>query len=73
MSAWLVVLVVGGLWLVAAVAAGMAGGFDLIRHVELTKADKTPRYWLVLVVIYPMILVRAAILAFWQTMIGGAR
>jgi hypothetical protein len=74
MNTWMIiVLFVAGAWLVAGVAVGMAGGFDLIRRTELNKEPKTAKYWLTLLIIYPTILVRAAIWAMWETMIGGAR
>jgi hypothetical protein len=74
MDAWMIItLFVGGAWLVAGVAVGMAGGFDLIRRIELSKELKTAKYWITLLVIYPTILVRAAFRAMLETITGGAR
>ncbi len=62
-------------WLAAAIVVGLTGGFNFIRRVELSngREPKTPIYWLTLVILYPIILLRAAIWAMWETMKGGAR
>jgi hypothetical protein len=62
-------------WLAAAILVGLTGGFDFIRRVDLSNGPerKTPIYWLTLVILYPIILLRAAIWAMWETMKGGAR
>ena len=62
-------------WLAAAIVVGLTGGFNFIRRVELSNGQlrKTPTYWLTLVILYPIILLRAAIWATWETMKGGAR
>jgi hypothetical protein len=68
-----IALCVGAAWLVAGAVGGMAGGFELIRRIELNKEAKTAKYWVTLLVVYPIILIRAAIWAMRETMIGGAR
>ena len=62
-------------WLAAAILVGLTGGFSFIRRVELSNGQlrKTPIYWLTLIVLYPIILLRAGIWAMWETMKGGAR
>jgi hypothetical protein len=62
-------------WLAAAILVGLTGGFDFIRRVDLSngRERKTPIYWLTLIILYPIILLRAAIWAMWETMKGGAR
>jgi hypothetical protein len=62
-------------WLAAAILVGLTGGFNFIRRVELSNGQlrKTPTYWLTLIILYPIILLRAAIRAMWETTIGGAR
>jgi hypothetical protein len=62
-------------WLAAAIVVGLTGGFNFIRRVELSngRERKTPIYWLTLIILYPIILLRAAIWAMWETMKGGAR
>jgi len=62
-------------WLAAAIVVGLTGGFNFIRRVELSngREPNTPIYWLTLVILYPIILLRAAIWAMWETMKGGAR
>jgi hypothetical protein len=62
-------------WLAAAIIVGLTGGFNFIRRVELSNGQlrKTPIYWLTLIILYPIILLRAAIRAMWETMKGGAR
>ena len=74
MEAWVIIaLCLGAAWLAAGVIRGVAGGFDLIRRVEINKEVKTAKYWVTLLIVYPIILIRAAIWAMWKTMIGGAR
>jgi hypothetical protein len=62
-------------WLLASIFLGLAGGFKLIRRVESSNGQlpKTWLYWTTLIVLYPVILMRAAIWAMWEIMIGGAR
>ena len=62
-------------WLAAATIVGLTGGFNFIHRVELSNGQlaKTPTYWLTLVILYPIVLLRAAIWAMWETMKGGAR
>ena len=73
MDIWLILALIGGAWLAAGMAVGTSGGFDLIRRIDLNKEPKTAKYWVTLLVIYPTILVRAALWAMWETVIGGAR
>jgi hypothetical protein len=73
MDGWLIIALIGGAWLAAGVALGTAGGFDLIQRIDLNKEPKTAKYRFTLLIIYPTILVRAALRAMLETLTGGAR
>jgi hypothetical protein len=62
-------------WLAGALFVALMGGFTLIRRVESSNVQiaKTPIYWLTLIILYPIILLRAAAKAMWEVMIGGTR
>ena len=62
-------------WLLAGGFLGLLGGFNFIRRVESSKGHepKTWAYWATLIVLCPIILLRAAIWAMWAVAKDGAR
>jgi hypothetical protein len=74
MDLWVVIAAaIGAAWLFLGAVLGLAGGFAIIRAVEMGLEPKSRAYWLALVLLYPIILLRALVLAALQTCTGGAR
>ena len=60
-------------WFLAGFIFACLGGFRVIREAEAAATPKTASYWLSLFVLYPVILARAAMIAAFEIMRGGAR
>jgi hypothetical protein len=60
-------------WLLAGLFLGVLGGFAFVRRVDGGEQPKSWLYRMTLLVLYPVILLRAALWAMWEVMIGGAR
>ena len=61
-----IALAAGVVWTAVGAIVAWAGGFDVIRDVEINQRKKTAHYRLTLLAVYPIILLRAAIRAFFS-------
>lgn len=60
-------------WCIAGCILGLLGGFETIRRVAAGKQIRTWQTRLTLVLLTPVILLRAALWTAWEVTIGGAR
>jgi hypothetical protein len=65
---------VGAAWLGGGIILALLGGSSVINRVETGKEPKSATYRMTSIVLYPVILLQALILASWELLMrGGAR
>jgi hypothetical protein len=55
-------------WIIAGLLLGSLGGFEFVRRASKGEEKKTTAYRVAWLVLYPIILLRAFVLAIWHTL-----